>query len=526
MPQIAILPITSPVQPPSLPTGSSEPSSFSPHLKEAIQNVNDEIDKTSSEHVTKKSERATAATNPEHVDISQYRGVRDLGMSSEQQSEDILSQASHQLDSSLLNRGESIVTLLNTLAATNPSVQGESQLPEAASFVAQLVNNAGKGQLDPRGQSSPIQSTEAFQGLLKQPPQVIQMQTLQGLPIQTTQNPSGQDIATPASFPVSSVTNSNPLIKQLQSIIDGGEQGISLSIISSGKALRVSTNGGTITTRTDTLPQQSIMAAISLEDAGDSATLPSYGMLRLEGSSDQQQGPATSRQTLQQQYFEGKLTTETKNEGNSGTGDKQPQNGATTTQAGLAANNEAVTLPITETPTAFSHILAQSSSAYKPLGHESLQPVLLPSGNAVYQEEVIRNIAERFHIMRRDSDTRVNLQLHPAELGELRIDLSVKNGTVRANVVASTQIAQDIIEKNMPRLRSILEQQGFSIDEILVSNSSPAVDDFNLFDRQHYDDRDAHPSSSQRNDNATAVFTLDGQNSVQEESTGSVNVKI
>jgi len=150
--------------------------------------------------------------------------------------------------------------------------------------------------------------------------------------------------------------------------------------------------------------------------------------------------------------------------------------------------------------------------------------VLLPSGSVVYQEEVIRHIAERFHVMRRDNDTRINLQLHPAELGALRIDLSVKNGMVRANVVASTQIAQDIIEKNMPRLRSILEQQGFSIDEILVSNSSPAVDDFNQFDRQHYDG--SHHPSSPNGDTSSAVFTLDGLNPVEEGSTGGVNVKI
>ncbi len=231
------------------------------------------------------------------------------------------------------------------------------------------------------------------------------------------------------------------------------------------------------------------------------------------------------RQTLQQQYFEGKLAAETKNDSNSGAGDKQPQNG-TTTQTGLASNNDAGTLANTENPTAFSQILAQSPTGYKPLGHEPLRPVLLPSGTVVYQEEVIRHIAERFQITRRDSDTRVNLQLHPAELGELRIDLSVKNGTVRANVVASTQIAQDIIEKNMPKLRSILEQQGFSIDEILVSNSSPAVDDFNHFDRQHYDDQGSQPSSSQSSDSPTAVFTLDGLNPVQERSAGSVNVKI
>lgn len=514
MPQIAILPTTSPAPPPSLSTGSAEPSSFSPHLKEAIQKINEQSNNTpSAEQGAKTSDHSTAVTSPGKSDLAQSQDLGDLGMDSEQQVEEILSLANHQLESALHSRGESIVTLLNTPAATNATVQGESLLPEAASLVAQLVNNAGKRQQGAQEQSSPVKSTEAFQGLLKQ----------------LTPNPPGQDIAAPASLPLSATTNgnnSNPFIKQLQNIIDGGEQGITLSIIASGKALRVSTNGGTITTRTDAMPQQPIGVAIPLEETVDGVTVPSYGALRLEGGGEQQQGPATSRQTLQQQYFEGKLTAEGKNEGNSGTSDKQSQNGATTTQTGLGANTEALTLPISDSPTAFSHILAQSAGAYKPLGNESSQPVLLPSGNVVYQEEVIRHIAERFQIMRRDSDTRVNLQLHPAELGELRIDLSVKNGAVRANVVASTQIAQEIIEKNMPRLRSILEQQGFSIDEILVSNSSPAVDDFNLFERQHYDDRGSHPSSSSGGDNPTAVFTLDGLSSAQEESTGSVNVKI
>jgi flagellar hook-length control protein FliK len=494
MPQIAILPTTSTAPPPPLPNGSAESSPFSPHLKEAIQRIDEQTGNT--------GDRSTAAKTPGNSDIIQSPTQEDLGLSIGQQAEDLLHPGNLQPAGTQLNQGESIITLLNTPAPTNAGAQGQSLLPDTASLAALLVNTGGKGQQYPPGQSIPNQSP---------------------------QNPSGQNIPAPVSLPFSTTTNpnsGNPLLRQLQSIIDGGEKGVTMSIIASGKALRVSTDGGTITTRTDAMPQQSIIAAISLEDAGDSTTMPSYGALRLEGGTDQQQGPTTLRQSMQQQYFESKLTVGTKNDGNSGAGDKQPQNGATTTQGGLAANNDTATLPTTETPTAFSHILAQSPSAYRPLGHESLQPVLLPSGSVVYQEEVIRHIAERFHVMRRDSDTRINLQLHPAELGALRIDLSVKNGMVRANVVASTQIAQDIIEKNMPRLRSILEQQGFSIDEILVSNSSPAVDDFNLFDRQHYDDRGSQHPSSPKGDTSSAVFTLDGLNPVQEGSTGGVNVKI
>lgn len=513
MPQITILPTIFPTPPPSLPTGASEPSSFSPHLKEAIQKIIEQAENPSSEHGAKTSDHPDSATNTGSSDIALLQGIENPGINSEPQGDDILPPAIHLLDSTLLNRGEGVVSTFIIPAAANPGLHGTPQLAEAASIVSMLVDNTIQVQQGVIGQSSQNPSTQNIQGLL----------------LPSIQHPSKQASGVEVSPPLTAVTSAehgNPLIKQLQNIIDGGENGITLSITSSGNALRVSTNGGTITARTDTLPQQPIEAAISLNEPGEAGTMPSYGALRFESGIDQQQGPTTLRQSLQQQYFEGKLTTETKNETNSGTGDKHPQNGTNTPPAGTAATHEAATLPTTEAPTAFSHLLTQSSSSYKPLGHEPLQPVLLPSGNVVYQEEVIRHIAERFHIMRRDSDTRVNLQLHPAELGELRIDLSVKNGTVRANVVAATQIAQDIIEKNLPRLRSLLEQQGFSIDKIFVSNSSPAVNDFNLFDRQHYDDRESYPSSSPRGENATAVFTLDNLNSVQEEAIGSVNVKI
>lgn len=54
------------------------------------------------------------------------------------------------------------------------------------------------------------------------------------------------------------------------------------------------------------------------------------------------------------------------------------------------------------------------------------------------------------------------MQLHPAELGELKVDILVKEGSIKANIVAQSQQVLDILEKNMPRLRAILEDQGFS----------------------------------------------------------------
>ncbi len=154
-----------------------------------------------------------------------------------------------------------------------------------------------------------------------------------------------------------------------------------------------------------------------------------------------------------------------------------------------------------------------------------MRPVTLPSGTVVHQEEVIRQIAEHFQISRRDFDTKVSIQLHPAELGEMKISLSVKEGAVRANVVASSQYAQEILEKNMVKLRAILENQGFTIDEISVTAKSDTAGDFNLFDRQLFSQNDYQPPAVKNTRSASPLFTLEETAATNQTAVTGVNVK-
>jgi len=152
MPQIAILPTTSPVPQPSLPTGSAESSPFSPHLKEAIQRIDEQTGNT--------GDRSTAAKPPNNSDMVQSPVQEDLGLSIDQQAEDLLPLGNHQPAGIQLSRGESMITLLNTPAPTNAGAQGQPLLPETASLAALLVNTGGKGQQYPPGQSIPNQSPQ------------------------------------------------------------------------------------------------------------------------------------------------------------------------------------------------------------------------------------------------------------------------------------------------------------------------------------------------------------------------------
>ena len=55
---------------------------------------------------------------------------------------------------------------------------------------------------------------------------------------------------------------------------------------------------------------------------------------------------------------------------------------------------------------------------------------------------------------------RVEMQLHPTNLGRVEIHLEMKNGELEANFYTANQITRELINEGLPRLRHALEQQG------------------------------------------------------------------
>lgn len=492
MPQIASIQLPAQAPAPSPSGSSSESSAFAPHLEQALKNRNPESASASSEKGNGSKEFATNATKPRdegETPSADGEGAGKIDLLIEKL---LLFAGDVQQDTPSnpnqpVNLGQAITALLNTPASD-----------EANGTISNLLNDnaANKAFLD--GEIVAGQQGQTAQSLILQQKSLVPA---------TSEN-----------------HDDNPLLQQLQRIIDSGEEDVAITITASGKTTRLATNGGAINLQTDTLPQRPIEVVASAVTSQASDVETPYIPIKIEMAGEQPPAPVT-RHSLQQQYLESKMTVDTTAESETGGEDsQQQQNSATTAKSGLFTETAAATAS-SESPSAFSQPLAQAQEGLKPLSQDISRPVTLPSGTTVHQEEVIRQIAERFTITPRDGNTRVNLQLHPAELGELRIDLTVKNGTVRANVIASTQVSQEIIEKNMPRLRSILENQGFTIDELLVSNNSRTIDDFNLFDQHLFGNNDSSSPSSQQGGKSAAVFTLDGSLTQDAVATG-VNVQI
>lgn len=136
------------------------------------------------------------------------------------------------------------------------------------------------------------------------------------------------------------------------------------------------------------------------------------------------------------------------------------------------------------------------------------KPVTLPNGTVVYENKIMDQVVDHFRMHRAVHDSKITIKLHPAELGELKIDIAMKEGNIKAHVVAQNQQVQDIVEKNMVKLRTVLEEQGFSLTDISVSTDSDSVADFNFFDQHlsQQNDRSQETFPAHQQDNFTQVL--------------------
>ncbi len=276
--------------------------------------------------------------------------------------------------------------------------------------------------------------------------------------------------------------NETLLAKQLQAILNGDSQ-------------------ATLVLRT---PYQSVpaeqlnnLSSPYIQAAESSAViasvLPAHVVLP-EGTIDKVRTVDTGegvRQNIEEQYLNAKLDgladkNNAKNQDNNGQQEDKTsqQNTANAILTAASGNHEQpgpsfISTLATQGPTPMLGVTAGTNSAS------------LPPGASMVAEEVINNLIDRFSINPRLQTSKISLNLNPAELGALKIDILVKGDSIKAHIAVNSQQIQDTIEKNMPRLRAILEQQGFNIEDFQVSLESTTSDSNHFFQQQFSSREDA-----------------------------------
>jgi len=191
------------------------------------------------------------------------------------------------------------------------------------------------------------------------------------------------------------------------------------------------------------------------------------------------------RQNIHNQYYEAKLSQASSQD--DGAEKQQSQNDQGRQAPALAAvATPASPLTVADSGTTFHQTLVTGQEPAPLLTTETGRAIPLPGATQVHDQQVMQQVIERFQLNKRPLETQINIRLQPAELGALKIDLTVSEGSIRASVVAQNQQVQEIIERNLARLRSILEGQGFTIDSLVVTSESETVDEFNHFDNRPF----------------------------------------
>ncbi len=507
MPQIAMVLPATPQAPPAGAPANNDSQGFSPHLDKAMAGRKDSP--ASRENIAKPSQQKAneAEHRRETADVSETLNTSPDNTLAE-------GQAANHLNNLLSAASESqtdnpaVSVLGQPLGDTSAVFQFLTNI-----FTNNIENNLGK-QMTATQDSLP--SSQA--GVVVTPPLAETMNF-------AVAEPNTLALSIPAQ---GGKAENNVFLLELQKIIENSNESGTVTLTTSDKAGKIQSGISNLQkpmTTAENVPSPIVITSAELPESQvdeQMVVLPAGAEIPTDKAN---QNLSTTRQSIRQQYYEGQISLENKQESQTPSDESPQDNTFTSKTAQTAKENNSPALNPNQTNT-FAQPLAVAQEGHKPTSVEGPPPVTLPSGIVIQQEDVIRQIMERFQISRRDNDTKVNIQLHPTELGELKISLSVKEGSVRANVVASSQYAQEIIEKNMTKLRSVLEGQGFTIGEISVTCKSDTTGGFNLFERQLFSQNDYAPPSAKNTRTPGAFFTMEGSGAGEQSAATGVNVTI
>ena len=87
-------------------------------------------------------------------------------------------------------------------------------------------------------------------------------------------------------------------------------------------------------------------------------------------------------------------------------------------------------------------------------------------------ESILRQLADYVKIQNGKELTEMELQLHPASLGNVKVLLSTKGGVVTAQLTTENEVVKNAIESRVSQLKLNLEEQGVKVEAIEVSVAS------------------------------------------------------
>jgi len=81
---------------------------------------------------------------------------------------------------------------------------------------------------------------------------------------------------------------------------------------------------------------------------------------------------------------------------------------------------------------------------------------------------ILRQVSEKINYSLSKGESRVTIRLNPPALGQVNVNLSMKNNQLQAIIVADSVLAKNILESNINQLKTALEGNNIEIDKVSV----------------------------------------------------------
>ncbi len=102
------------------------------------------------------------------------------------------------------------------------------------------------------------------------------------------------------------------------------------------------------------------------------------------------------------------------------------------------------------------------------------QPVMLQAGQPVDEAAATGNVVRGLSALVNQRGGVMHMRLDPPELGQLRVQMNIQQGSVTAQFQAATAQAQTILERNIATLRTALERHGLTVERLTVQVHQPS----------------------------------------------------
>ena len=205
--------------------------------------------------------------------------------------------------------------------------------------------------------------------------------------------------------------------------------------------------------------------------------------------------PRALRHDSNSQYIQSRLPEPNSTLNAGQTNGQAADNGAEAFNRMLASQSQDPTTGLEDTDPGSTPFTLEQTTATS--NQAETMGVKSPAALEINESRILDQVLDRFTMQRRLESGSVSLQLHPEELGELKLQIQIDRDNVKAHIVTENPQVQEILERQIPRLRDALAEHGFHLDNMEVS---VAAEDsaFHFFQENHTkaDDQQQRPAST------------------------------